>query len=198
MAISAKNQTLALLKDEHRSLAAVIHALQFLVRRMQEGRPVNADLLGAILHYLTRFPERLHHPAEDRYLFAPLRAKTTEAGEVLDMLEQEHGEGQLREARLLEALNALNARMSGATESFAKAVDTYASFYWAHMMREETIILPLAERMLSEAEWETAAAGFSANSDPMYGGDTAQDFKALFSRIVNQTPAPEGLGNEGD
>jgi hemerythrin-like domain-containing protein len=196
MALSAKNQTLVLLKDEHRSLSAVIHALQFLVGRMQKGKPANSALLGAILHYLTRFPERLHHPAEDRYLFAPLRVKTAEAGEVLDLLEKEHREGQAREARLLEALNALNAPMSGALDAFAQVVEDYASFYWAHMMREETIILPLAERLLSEAEWQAAAAGFSANSDPMYGGDTAQDFKALFSRIVNQTPAPEGLGRE--
>ena len=49
--------------------------------------------------------------------------------------------------------------------------------------------------MLSDAQWE-AAAGFNANADPLYGGDTAQDFKALFSRIVNQTPAPQGLGAE--
>jgi hemerythrin-like domain-containing protein len=196
MAISAKNQALSLLNDEHRSLAAVIHALQFLLRRMQEGKPANADLLGAILHYLTRFPERLHHPAEDRYLFAPLRARTTEAREVLDLLEQEHAQGPQREARLLEALSALNARMPGALESFAQAVDAYANFYWAHMAREESIILPLAERLLSDADWQAAAAGFSANADPRYGGDTAQDFKALFSRIVNQTPAPEGLGRE--
>ncbi len=196
MAISAKNQALALLKDEHRSLAAVIHALQFLVRRMQEGKPANMELLGSILHYLTRFPERLHHPAEDRFLFAPLRAKTAEAAEVLDLLEREHQDGQAREASLLGALNALNAKMSGATDAFAAVVEAYASFYWAHMVREETIIVPLAERLLSEAEWQAAADAFQANSDPLYGGDTAQDFTALFSRIVNQTPAPEGLGRE--
>jgi hemerythrin-like domain-containing protein len=196
MAIRAKTQALALLKDEHRSLAAVIHALQFLVRRMQEGKQVNKELLGSILHYLTRFPERLHHPAEDRYLFAPLRARTTEAAEVLDVLEQEHREGLQREAKLLDALNALNAGMPGATDAFATVVEAYANFYWAHMMREETIIVPLAERMLSEVEWQAAAAGFSANSDPMYGGDTAQDFTALFRRIVNQTPAPQGLGTD--
>lgn len=196
MAISARNQALSLLKDEHRSLAAVIHALQFLVRRMQQGKPADTELLGSILHYLTRFPERLHHPAEDRYLFGPLRAKTAEAGEVLDLLEKEHHEGHARETALLEALNALNAQMSGAVAAFAKVVDDYAAFYWAHMVREETIIVPLAERLLDESEWEAAASAFAANSDPMYGGDTAQDFTALFRRIVNQTPAPEGLGQE--
>jgi hemerythrin-like domain-containing protein len=49
-----------------------------------------AQGLGTILHYFTRFPERLHHPAEDRYLFAPLCAKTAEVAEVLDLLEKEH------------------------------------------------------------------------------------------------------------
>jgi hypothetical protein len=46
-------------------------------------------------------------------------------------------------------------------------------------------IAVLAERLLSEAQWVSAAARFRANSDPLYGGDTAQDFKALFSRIGN-------------
>jgi hemerythrin-like domain-containing protein len=198
MAVSVSKQAQTLIRDEHRSLAAVIHALQFLVRRMQEGKSANPELLGAILHYLTRFPERLHHPAEDRFLFAPLRAKTREAAEELDLLEQEHSQGLAREARLLEALNALNAGMPGAVDGFANAVEAYASFYWAHMMREENIILPLAERVLSEPEWQAAADAFAANSDPLFGGNTAQDFASLFRRIVNLTPAPQGLGPAAD
>ena len=191
---SAKHRALALLKDEHRSLSAVVHAMQYLSKQMVQGKEPNQKLLGSIAHYILQFPEKLHHPAEDKFIFAPLRAKTQESKDVLDALESEHAAGEDRAAKMSVALNQLAAHAQGAVEHFAQAVDDYARFYWAHMMAEETIVLPLAERVLDEMEWVAAAEGFAANHDPMYGPDTANEFDALFKRIVYLTPAPIGLG----
>ncbi len=189
-----RHRALALIKDEHRSLAAVVHALQFLAGQMEKGSKPDAALLGAIAHYLLQFPEKLHHPAEERYLFDPLRAKTAESRDVLDRLAAEHAAGAEREAKLLAALNALAVDTPDAVAGFCRAVSEYATFYWAHMMTEETLILPLAERILDEAEWAAAAEGFASNHDPMYGPDTASQFDALFQRIVYMAPPPIGLG----
>jgi hemerythrin-like domain-containing protein len=191
---NARHRALGLIKDEHRSLAAVVHALQYLARQMSEGKEPNQTLLGAIAHYLLQFPEKLHHPAEDKYLFAPLRARTSESKDVLDKLEAEHAAGDDRAAKLSAALNELAARSTGSIGHFNQAVEEYANFYWAHMMCEETLILPLAERVLNEEEWGAAANGFAANHDPLYGTDTANEFDALFKRIVYMAPAPIGLG----
>ena len=189
-----RHRALALIKDEHRSLAAVVHALQYLAARMEKGDKPDSTLLGAITHYLLQFPEKLHHPAEERFLFDPLRARTKEAREVLDKLTAEHAAGAEREAKLLAALNALAVGTAEAVAGFRRAVEEYANFYWAHMMTEETLILPLAERMLDETEWTAAFEGFAANHDPMYGPDTANQFDALFHRIVHMAPSPIGLG----
>jgi hemerythrin-like domain-containing protein len=191
---SARHRALALVKDEHRSLTAVVHALQYLTKQLIQGKEPNQTLLGSIAHYILQFPEKLHHPAEDKFIFAPLRKKTQEAKDVLDALEAEHAAGDVRAAMMSEALNQLAAHTPGAVGDFAQAVDDYARFYWAHMMTEETIVLPLAERILDEADWVAAADGFAANHDPMYGPDTAHEFDALFKRIVYLTPAPVGLG----
>lgn len=191
---SSKSKALNFIKDEHRSLAAVVHALQFLTNQMQRGKAPNQTLLGAIVHYLLQFPEQLHHPAEDKFIFAPLRAKTQESKEVLDALEAEHAAGDARAAMLSLALGQLAAKTPDAIANFSKTVDDYVTFYWSHMMREETLILPLAERVLSESDWDAAAAGFASNHDPMYGPDTGNEFDALFKRIVYLAPAPIGLG----
>lgn len=190
----AKHRALALIKDEHRSLAAVVHAMQYLSRQMVQGKEPNQILLCSIALYISQFPEKLHHPAEDRFIFAPLRAKTHESKDVLDALEEEHASGEDRAVKMSVALNQLAAHTLGAVEHFAQAVDDYARFYWAHMIAEETIVLPLAERMLDEVDWVAAAEGFAANHDPMYGPDTANEFDALFKRIVYLAPAPIGLG----
>lgn len=191
---NARHRALGLIKDEHRSLAAVVHALQHLARQMNEGQEPNQTLLGAISHYLLQFPEKLHHPAEDKYLFEPLRRRTSESNDVMDKLEAEHAGGDARAAKLSAALSELAVRTTESIDRFKLAVEEYANFYWAHMMCEETLILPLAERVLTEEEWEAAARGFAANHDPLYGTDTANEFDALFKRIVYMAPAPIGLG----
>lgn len=165
-----------------------------LSNQMRRGKAPSQTLLGAIAHYLLQFPEQLHHSAEDKFIFAPLRAKTQEAKEVLDALEAEHAAGDARAAMLSLALGQLAARTPDSIANFSRTVDDYATFYWSHMMREETLILPLAERVLSESDWDAAAAGFAANHDPMYGPDTGNEFDASFKRIVYLAPAPIGLG----
>ena len=51
------------IRDEHRSISAVLHALKQLARDAQDAR-VKPDfaVFRAILHYIDQFPEELHHP----------------------------------------------------------------------------------------------------------------------------------------
>jgi hemerythrin-like domain-containing protein len=193
---SARHEALRLVRDEHRSLSAVVHALQFLAKGIKNGAQPNLPLIVAIVQYLVEFPERLHHPAEDHFLFEPIKRKTTESAEVIEDLELEHRGGDERAQRMKIALAQLTTKKPADRLAFTDAVDAYAHFYWSHMVREETLIFPLAERVLDEQDWAAAAEGFRANHDPMYGGDTANEFETLFRRIVMLAPAPIGLGGD--
>ena len=57
------------------------------------------------------------------------------------------------------------------------------------MGREEGVILPLAQRHLTDEDWTEINAAFQQNRDPRFGGDTDAEFKRLFSRIVNLAPS---------
>jgi hemerythrin-like domain-containing protein len=68
--------------------------LQYLVNEVRKGkRKPDFTVLRAMVHYIDAFPEKLHHPKEDRYLFARLRQRSTEANSMLDQLEAEHIHG---------------------------------------------------------------------------------------------------------
>ena len=63
-------KAISIIQDEHRSLAAVLHGMLYLVREIGErGRKPDFRLLDAMMYYIDTFPERFHHPKEDRYLF---------------------------------------------------------------------------------------------------------------------------------
>jgi hypothetical protein len=56
-------------------------------------------------------------------------------------------------------------------------------------------VLPVAQKVLSEADWQTLNAAFEANRDPLTGHTPEAEYEALFSRIVRTAPAPIGLGD---
>ena len=185
-----------IIRDEHRALASVVKGLQFLIQEVQNrGQTPDFPLLQSIVSYIEQFPDKLHHPKEDQYLFPALRLRHPAAATDLDVLEEEHELGTAVTARVATSLRAYQAD-SGQFEAFANAVDDYANFHWAHMSREESVILPLAEKYLTAEDWVGINAAFKSNSDPLVGINTQREFRELFRRLVNVIPAPHGLGAE--
>ena len=185
---------LAALNDEHRSLAAVILGLEHLVREARDrGAEPQFPLLKAILHYILEFPEKLHHPKEEAYLFAKLRLRTSEFDATLDELARQHESGHEAVLAMDRALAAYEADPVGGLEAFAAAVTHFAATEWPHMSLENKVIFPAARMHLTGEDWKEIAAAFAANGDPRFSVDNDEEFRSLFARILNLVP-PAAVG----
>lgn len=189
------NSALVIIHDEHRSLAAVIHGLRYLVREIRErdAKP-NFRLLWAMMSYLEEFPEKLHQPKENAYLFARLRLRTREADAVIAELERQHLAGASHVRDLELALGHYEAGMPDGLERFSTAVEQFAEETVKHMALEEDTLIPLAKKHLKAADWVEIGAAFSKNGDPRFDAETDQECRDLFTRIVNLAPPPIGVG----
>lgn len=189
------NAALAIIHDEHRSLAAVIHGLRYLVREMRErnARP-DFRLLWAMIFYLDEFPEKMHHPKENAYLFSRLRQRTGEADGVVAELERQHVAGA-RNVRDLEiALGHYEAGLPDGLDKFSAAVEKFAEETLRHMALEESTVIPLAKKYLIADDWVEIGAAFGENGDPRFDAGADQECRDLFTRIVNLAPPPIGVG----
>jgi hemerythrin-like domain-containing protein len=186
---------LQIIHDEHRALAAVLHGLAFLVRQVRErGDAPDFAVLSAMIYYIDAFPERFHHPKEDRYLFTRLRARWPAAGTMLDVQEAEHVSGAARIRSLEQALTRYQGGGAAEFASFASEVESYVEFEGEHMRREERQILPLAEKYLTAGDWAAIDKAFAEHSDPLLGVEPGEQWRELFRRIVNIAPPPIGVG----
>jgi hemerythrin-like domain-containing protein len=188
-------EAIRIIRDEHRSLAAVLHGMLFLVHEIRDyGAKPNFDLFGAMIYYIDAFPERFHHPKEDTYLFWLLRIRHVDAVPLIERLKSEHRAGAEKIRKLEQAL--VRYQHGGAPEfsNFMAAVETYAAFHWDHMQAEEKEVLPLAEKYLSASDWEAIDAAFRGHTDPMLGTEEGAKFDTLFRRIANLAPPPIGVG----
>jgi branched-chain amino acid transport system ATP-binding protein len=188
-------KAIRIIRDEHRALAAVLHGMLHLVRETADGRTLpDFRVLDAMVYYIDTFPERYHHPKEDRYLFRILRRRCPDAGPVLDRLETEHRAGNDKIRALEQALARFQGGGEAELSNFRAAVESYARFHWDHMQTEEREILPLAEKYFTAEDWAEVDAAFEGHADPLLGADSAEKYDALFSRIVALAPPPIGVG----
>jgi hemerythrin-like domain-containing protein len=192
--MATATEPLAALYSEHRSIAAVLAALEALVRERRDRRAkIDPRVFRAALYYLDVFAEREHHPKEEQALFARLRSRTREADAVLDELGREHESGERAMRELEQALVRFEEGGDAEFPAFAAAVERFIGRYREHMRKEERDVMPLARRVLDAADWAAIEAAFAAHRDPLAGAGT-DDYDALFQRIVTLAPAPIGLG----
>ncbi len=187
---------LDVIRDEHQALAAMLRSLSMLLKQSRrDGTPPPFDVLRAMLFYIDAFPERLHHPKESELLFPLLRERAPELVPVLDRLEGDHAHGERGVRALEHALLAFEVMGDEAhRQAFEDAAERYIAAYLEHMASEERDVLPAARRLLSDADWAALGAAFAANRDPLTGHEPEDDYRRLFSTIVNRAPAPVGLG----
>ncbi len=180
---------IAVIRDEHRSLAAVVHGIELLAHEVHsEGEVPRFALLRAMLYYIREFPERLHHPKEDDFLFRKLRERTSEFNEVLDELQRQHHEGARYVDELEKSLALYEADPAGGAEQFAEAARRFATGQEQHMRLETRVIIPAARNYLSAEDWAEVNRAFAENGDPRFHADTEEEFRQLFARIQNLVP----------
>ena len=188
-AASNRDRAVAVIRAEHRALGTVVAALQRLLSDVRQGvTEPDCRLLATMLYYIEAFPERLHHPKEDRYLFKALRARTREGSAVIDELQSEHVRSAQMMAYLAQTLMRYQGGAPDGLDAFSTAVDAYAALLGDHMKKEEGTILSLADAHLTESDWAAIADAFAENRDPLFGEDADQEMRRLRNRIANLVP----------
>jgi hemerythrin-like domain-containing protein len=187
-------KAIGIIHDEHRSISAVLSGLRSLAQLARDGklRPDFA-VFRAMIYYIDAFPERLHHPKEDRHLFARLLARDPGSRELVEALKAEHVSGARLIRDLEQAALAFEQTWPEGGAKFVSAVEAYAQFHWNHMRREEGEVIPRAEKALTAEDWADIQAAFEGNEDPI-ADLREEDFHAIYQRILNLAPAPVGLG----
>jgi hemerythrin-like domain-containing protein len=190
------HESIRIIHDEHAALAAMLQSLRMMVKRGPGNESASFfDVLRAMLFYIDEFPERLHHTKETELLFPPVLKRAPHLREAIERLDKDHAHGEASVREIQHLLLAWELLGESRRTAFEQATNRYLDFYLEHMRMEETVIMPEAEKVLTDADWAALDAAFATNCDPLtgkYPRDPVYD--RLFTRIVMRAPSPIGLG----
>lgn len=183
-----------IIRDEHRRHGAVLGLIRQLLNAPDANQhSVDFDLIGLALDYVADFVAIFHHAKEDQFLFRLLCQRTSAADAIVNELEEQHVRGERKRTELRILLGALQRQPT--PERFARfKADAlaYVEFETAHALLESRNLLPIAEQMLTDADWVKIDAAFQSNEDPLFGAVPRQKFDRLLKEITSRTTAPQG------
>jgi len=150
------------LMEEHRVIERVLDALDAAAGRLQRGEPVRPGFFVDVADFATRFADGCHHRKEEGVLFPTMaqHGLPVHEGPLAAMLH-EHDAGRSYVRRLRDAAQDLGAGHATAVPQVITAARGYVALLREHILKEDSVLFPMAEHLIPVAEQDRVAADFA-------------------------------------
>ena len=181
-------KVLAELRDDHRNMAIMLNLLERESNRIYDGDEPDYELLQDIMHYMTVYPDAVHHPKEDR-LYAELKAFRPDLSTGFERITMDHRHIAELSIKLRDDIAAINAGSPIKRNAVVADALRYVNTLRGHMQWEELDLFRRVDEMISMGHDMFDSADFSFQSDPVFGPEVEQNFGRLVENIQEHMPA---------
>jgi hemerythrin-like domain-containing protein len=170
------------LEQEHKTIQKVVAALSVVADRLDAGETVDAAIFRDISTYLHDFSEDCHHAKEERFLFPLLETRGVPAsGCPIAVLHHEHQKGHALLAQMDDATQTFIASGAG-KDALVATLRDIVRLYVDHIWKEDYLLLPMANKVLSEDDHATLRQQFNS-IDAGLGAGKHQNLDQLSVRL---------------
>jgi hemerythrin-like domain-containing protein len=156
-----KSDITATLVAEHRLILRMLAVLERQAAVTLEGTVRNYGFYREAVDFIRNYADRFHHAKEEDVLFVALVANgMPRENSPVDAMLREHDRGREYVRRLAEATEEALAGEPGLDAVIAANAVGYLEMLREHIAREDTILYPLAERVIPEAARAAITAGY--------------------------------------
>jgi len=156
------------LMNEHRVIERMLGVVDRACDRIERGQEVDQELFVNAADFFRNFADKCHHGKEESLLFQKMqeRGVSGEVGPIAVML-REHQDGRAHVKKMTE-LSA--AKMSEKTKGgLVKASRSYVDLLSKHIQKEDNILYPMANQILTKDDQEELLKGFEEVEEKVMG-----------------------------
>src|SRR3989304_1953250 len=177
------------LKEDHRVIERLCRVLGHAAQRLDQGQAVSPSVFRGALAFIRNFADRCHHGKEEDCLFPALEQHgiPRHGGPGGGMLG-EHGEGRAVVRGMAGALGEYEKGDKTAATALARNARGYVSLLTDHIPKEDNILYPMGEGVLSPQAKAQLLEKFEALERERLGPGKHQEYINLVGKLE------EGLG----
>lgn len=171
------------LMNEHEGIQVMLGILQSVTNMIVAGDSVPKKELEGIMEFLTVFVDTCHHGKEEDFLFPALEAAgVARDGGPIGVMLHEHERGRRHVADMRNALGDFSVR-GIKTDAFRTAVEEYVSLLNQHIFKENNVLFPMAEKILSVDDDNKLYENFEKLEIERIGLGKHEEFHALMDAL---------------
>lgn len=171
------------LRHEHQVILRALAILERAGEGLAAGTAVDETALAELVGLIRTFADTCHHGKEEQQLFPLLREKAV--GDVLTPFLEEHEEGRGYLRTLAGA---------GPAPVRAAAARRYVAMLRDHIAREDGVLFPMADAVLSADEQAELARRYAEVEERVVGPGVHERLLATLDRLEVAIPAAAPVG----
>jgi hemerythrin-like domain-containing protein len=182
------------LRTEHRAIERMLAVLETAAQRLEQGERVRPDLLRQSVDFVRNFADGCHHAKEEENLFPRMEARgVPRQGGPIGVMLFEHDEGRAFVGAIAAAIDAYESDGLSAAGVIVENARGYVDLLRQHIMKEENVLFPMADRVLSAADQAELEQRFEQiETDSASGG--GPDAHERYHRLLDDLEREMGLG----
>jgi hemerythrin-like domain-containing protein len=181
---SDTRQLLSELREDHRNMALVLNVLERTIETATSGEDPDFELIDEVMHYMTVYPDAVHHPKED-VVYAELKKQRPDLTEGLDDVPEDHKEIAALGSKLRDDVDAIVAGAAVRREQFIVDALQYVGRLRSHMIWEEEDLFNRIDTMIGEDTHAVDVGDVMSIKDPVFELEVEAAFRRLVSSLKN-------------
>lgn len=173
---------IAELRTDHKNMALMLRLLERESNLIYDGKEPDYGLLRDIMHYMTVYPDAVHHPKEDR-LYAELKAFRPDLSTGFTRITMDHVHIAEQSRKLHTNIEAITLGNPVRRNAVVADALRYVNTLRGHMQWEELDLFRRVDEMIRLGHNVLDSANFTHRSDPVFGPEVEEDFGRLVKSV---------------
>ena len=179
------------LMTEHRAIERMLAVLESAAQRLDAGERPRPELFREAVDFVRNFADRCHHGKEEDNLFPRMEARGVRRdGGPLGMMLREHDQGRAYVKAMAGAIDAYEGGDQAAARVIAENARGYVELLRGHIMKEDNVLFPMADRVLSPDDQQQLTARFEQVETQIMGPGVHERYHQLLDDLEREL----GLG----
>jgi len=172
------------LKAEHEGVKLMLRILDKVCDKIKSTQELNQEHFTKMLEFLKVFVDKCHHGKEEDLLFPALEeAGVPKKGGPIGVMLIEHEQGRNHIKGMSEAFDKFKKGDRKASVKIAENSESYIAILTQHIDKEEGILFPMADKVLSKATQDELNEEFEKLEVERIGLGKHEEFHKLLHQL---------------
>jgi hemerythrin-like domain-containing protein len=170
--------------NEHKAIKVMLSIMSKIAENIRNDKGVETNDVDRIVDFLKTFADKCHHGKEENALFPALvlAGMSKESGPIGVMLhEHTLGRGYIKE--ISASTEKFKAGNSESIQLIANNLSDYINLLQSHIQKEENVLFPMAEKVLSLQKQNEVFEQFEKIEEEVVGHGVHEQFHELLKQL---------------